>query len=50
LADHSGHGLHDIWGMSNPTVMAALSLTVVVAFAVVMTLSAIRVFTRAAVN
>jgi ABC-2 type transport system permease protein len=50
LADHSGHGLHDIWGLSNTTVMAALSLTVVVTFAIVMTVTAIRVFTRAAVS
>ena len=33
LVDHRGRGLHDIWGMSNTTVMAALSLGVVVAFA-----------------
>src|SRR6266480_738018 len=33
LVDHSGRGLHDIWGMSNTTVEAALSLGVVALFA-----------------
>src|SRR5207249_5922610 len=28
LVDRHGTGLHDIWGMSNPTVMAGLSLLV----------------------
>src|SRR5438477_2033029 len=32
LLDRRGTGLHDIWGMHDPTVMAALSLAVVVAF------------------
>ena len=50
IADHQGHGLHDIWGMSNPTAMAALSLGVVVAFAVVLAMASIRVFTRTAVR
>src|SRR5262249_34736504 len=48
LVDHSGAGLHDIWGMSNTTVMALLSLAVVAAFAVATTVIAVRVFTRAA--
>jgi ABC-2 type transport system permease protein len=43
-------GLHDIWGMGNATAMAALSLAVVAAFATVLTLVSIRVFTRAAVR
>jgi ABC-2 type transport system permease protein len=42
--------LHDIWGMSDTTLMAALSLAVVVAFAVALTAVAIRVFTRSAVR
>src|SRR2546421_42723 len=36
LVDHRGAGLHDIWGMSNTTTMAFLSLGVVLAFAAVM--------------
>ncbi len=50
LVDRSGQGLHDIWGMSNTTAMAALSLTVVALFATVLTAASIRVFKRAAVN
>jgi ABC-type polysaccharide/polyol phosphate export permease len=42
--DHKGTGLHDIWGMSNTTEMAALSLAVVGAFAIVSTALAVRVF------
>jgi ABC-2 type transport system permease protein len=41
-------GLHDIWGMSNATVMAALSLTVVALFAAALTLAGMRSFARAA--
>jgi lipooligosaccharide transport system permease protein len=48
--DRSGAGLYDIWGMSNPTSMAALSLAVVVAFAVAATAISIRVFKRTAVR
>jgi ABC-type multidrug transport system permease subunit len=50
LVDPRGSGLHDIWGMSNPTAMAALSLGVVALFAVVTTTVAIRVFRRTAVR
>jgi ABC-2 type transport system permease protein len=50
LLDHSGQGLHDIWGMSNTTVMAFLSLGVVALFAVATTTLAVRVFQRAAVQ
>src|SRR5437660_4776998 len=32
LVDHAGHGLHDIWGMDNTTLMASLSLSVVLLF------------------
>jgi ABC-2 type transport system permease protein len=50
LVDRDGVGLHDIWGMSNPTAMAALSLAVVVTFAVALSVVSIRVFRRAAVQ
>jgi ABC-2 type transport system permease protein len=50
LVDPHATGLRDIWGMNNATTMAALSLAVVVAFAVVMLLVSIRVFERSAVR
>jgi ABC-2 type transport system permease protein len=50
LVDGNGTGLRDIWGMSDPTVMAALSLAVIVVFAVALTAIAIRVFQRTAVQ
>jgi ABC-2 type transport system permease protein len=50
LVDGNGTGLRDIWGMSDPTVMAALSLTVIVVFAAALTAVAIRVFQRTAVQ
>lgn len=50
IVDHRAQGLHDIWGMTDTTTMAALSLAVVVAFAVLMTAAAVRVFTRAAID
>jgi ABC-2 type transport system permease protein len=50
LVDKRGTGLHDIWGMHNVTAMAALSLAVVVAFAALMVLVSIRVFSRSAVR
>ena len=50
LLDRHGAGLRDIWGMHDPTVMAALSLLVVAVFAVTLTVIAIRVFTKAAVR
>lgn len=50
VVDRRGRGLHDIWGMSNTTAMAALSLSVVLAFAVLLTATSIRVFKRAAVS
>jgi ABC-2 type transport system permease protein len=46
----SSHGLHDIWGMSNASVMAGLSLAVVSAFAALLTLVAVRTFTRVSVR
>ncbi len=39
LLDRRGTGLHDIWGMTDTTTMAALSLAVVVAYALVLTAS-----------
>jgi ABC-type polysaccharide/polyol phosphate export permease len=50
LVDHRGTGLHDIWGMSNPTTMAVLSLAVVAAYAMLLTVVAVRVFNRATVQ
>ena len=48
--DHRGQGLHDIWGMSNVTMMAGLSFAVVAAFAVGMLVISVKVFTRTAVR
>ena len=50
FVDHRATGLHDIWGMSNATTEAWLSLGVVVLFAVAMTAIAIRAFARSAVR
>ena len=50
LIDRHGAGLHDIWGMTNTTVMGTLSLLVVAVYAAALTAVAIRVFTRAAVQ
>jgi ABC-2 type transport system permease protein len=50
LVDPRAVDLHAIWGMTNPTVMAALSLAVLVAYAVIFTYVAIRVFGRKAVR
>jgi ABC-type polysaccharide/polyol phosphate export permease len=50
LVDPKGTGLHDIWGMSNTTTEAWLSLGVVLAFAAALTFVAIRVFSRSAVR
>ena len=50
LVDPRGTGLHDIWGMSNTTTEAWLSLAVVVAFALLFSAMAVRAFTRAAVR
>jgi ABC-2 type transport system permease protein len=46
LGDSSS--LHNIWGMSNAAGMAALSTGVVAAFALVLSVVSIRVFTRSA--
>ncbi len=50
MVDRNASGLRDIWGMQNVTVMAALSMAVVVLFAVVMLAVALRSFRRAAVQ
>jgi ABC-2 type transport system permease protein len=50
LVDPSGKSLHEIWGLSNVTTEAWLSLAVVTAFAIALTLISIRVFTRSAVK
>jgi len=42
-------GLHAIWGMADPTAMAALSLAVLAGFGALLTVASIRVFTRGAV-
>jgi ABC-type polysaccharide/polyol phosphate export permease len=50
FVDRAGTGLHDIWGMSNVTVEAWLSLAVVAAFAAALTAISIRLFNRSAVR
>jgi ABC-2 type transport system permease protein len=50
LVDPKGTGLHDIWGMSNTTAEAMLSLAVVAIFAGAFTWLAVRTFTRSAVQ
>jgi ABC-2 type transport system permease protein len=50
LVDPDGSGLHDIWGMSNTTAEAWLSLAVVLVFAAGFAALAVRSFTRAAVR
>jgi ABC-2 type transport system permease protein len=50
LVDPSGKGLHDIWGMSNVTAEAWLSLAVVTVYAIALTALSIRMFKRAAVR
>ena len=47
LTAQGAQALHNIWGMSNDTEMAALSFAVLVLYAVVITTGAIRVFTKA---
>ena len=48
FVDPTGKGLHDIWGMSNVTLEAWLSLAVVAAFAALMAVVSIRLFSRSA--
>jgi hypothetical protein len=49
VIDPSGKGLHEIWGMSNVTAEAWLSLAVVAVFAAALTALSVRVFSRSAV-
>jgi ABC-2 type transport system permease protein len=50
VLDRHASGLHDIWGMTDYTTMAALSLAVVAAYAIGFVALSIRVFNRAAVT
>lgn len=50
LVDGRATSLRDIWGMSSPTAMAALSLGVVAAFALAFTVISVRAFRRTAVG
>jgi ABC-2 type transport system permease protein len=50
VLDRRGSGLHDIWGMTNITAMAALSLAVCAIWAGALTFASIRLFTRSAVQ
>jgi ABC-2 type transport system permease protein len=50
VLDRRGSGLHDIWGMTNITAMAALSLAVCAIWAGALTFVSIRLFTRSAVQ
>jgi ABC-2 type transport system permease protein len=50
LLDRHATGLHDIWGMTSANTMATLSLAVVAAWAVVLTVLSVRVFGKAAVH
>ena len=50
VLDRTGAGLHDIWGITSTTTDATLSLLVLAAWATLITATAIRVFTRSAVN
>ena len=50
FVDPRGTGLHAIWGMSNVTTEAWLSLAVVAGFAVAMAAISIRVFSRSSVG
>jgi len=45
-----GAGLHDIWGITNTTAAAALSLLVLAGWAALATATAIQVFKRSAVH
>jgi len=50
LVDHRGTGLHDIWGMSNTTTEAWLSLAVVALFAVLLSVVSVRLFSKTALR
>lgn len=50
ILDRQGSGLHDIWGTTNVTAMAAMSLSVCALWAGLLTFAAIRLFTRSAIQ
>ncbi|HYA44599.1 MAG TPA: ABC transporter permease [Acidimicrobiales bacterium] len=50
LVDPRGSDLHAVWGMNNAAAMAGFSLTVLAAYAAVLTAAAIKVFQSAAVR
>jgi ABC-type Na+ efflux pump permease subunit len=50
VLDHRGGGLHDIWGFTNTTTDAFLSLLVLAAWATLVTAAALRIFHRASVD
>ncbi len=50
FVDPSGRGLHDIWGSGSVTAHAWMSLGVVAVFAVALTVIAVRLFKRSAVQ
>ena len=50
LIDRRATGLRDIWGMTNPTAMAALSMAVVTLFAIGLTALGLRAFRRASLH
>jgi ABC-type multidrug transport system permease subunit len=50
VLDRSGDGLHDIWGFTNTTTDALLSLLVLTAWATLATAAAMRIFRHAAVS
>ncbi|HEY2983456.1 MAG TPA: ABC transporter permease [Jatrophihabitantaceae bacterium] len=50
ILDRNGDGLHDIWGFTNTTVDATLSMLVLVAWATLLVAGSMRIFHRAAVN
>jgi ABC-2 type transport system permease protein len=50
LTTQGTQALHNIWGMSDPTRMALLSLAVVVAYAAIALTLAIRLFTKSGTN
>ena len=50
IVDPHATELHNIWGLTNPTAMTLLSLTVLILYATALTALAIRVFTRKALQ
>src|SRR6266567_9614392 len=50
VLDHTGAGLHDIWGMASTTTDAAMSLLVLAAWAILITAASVRIFQRSAVS